>query len=69
MTSKRATLRRKRAERRVQIKIEEYISWCKDHVTIRDENGVEHPVSTSESIEFILMTMSSAKPQTESVGI
>jgi len=47
----------------MQNAIDTYVKWCKDNVTVRDDDGLEHPVNDSEAIEFILLTI----PQTESV--
>lgn len=63
MSKKKCVLRRRAAERRMQNAIDTYVKWCKDNVTVRDDNGSEHPVNDSEAIEFILLTI----PQTESV--
>lgn len=70
MTSKKATLRRKRRERRQRERIVELekmvaemnkcIDWCLENVFIREE-GVDRPVTVYEACEFIEFTSSQFK--------
>ena len=62
MSKKKCVLRRRAAERRIQNAIDTYVKWCKDNVTVRSDDGSEHPVDDNEAIEFILFTIPRTEP-------
>ena len=62
MSKKKCVLRRRAAERRIQNTIDTYVKWCKDNVTVRNDDGSEHPVDDNEAIEFILFTIPRTEP-------
>jgi hypothetical protein len=62
MSKKKCVLRRRAAERRIQNAIDTYVKWCKDNVTVRNDDGSEHPVDDNEAIEFILFTIPRTEP-------
>lgn len=43
-----------------------YIDWCKEHITIKEEDGTERLITLLEAVEFIEMTTQQALSQTNS---
>lgn len=48
-------IRRTRRERDLS-RMKSYIAWCQQNVVVRDEDGIEYPVTAEEALQFIIMT-------------
>lgn len=66
MSKKKCVERRRIARQQMLRKMGDYIQWCLDNVTVRDD-GVERPPTIEESIEFIVHTATNTKMSTNKI--
>lgn len=57
MSQRKVKRERRMIRRKAIVRMREYIDWCKENVSIRNEDGSERPVTAVEAAEFIYMTM------------